>query len=60
MRGGAFQRAGANLGTVEGELALNTLSEVADNIPLYILWDADLHRIILRYGIHGTEHLNRP
>ena len=38
MRGGAFQRAGATLGTVEGELALNTLSEVADNIPtLYTL-----------------------
>ena len=35
---GAFQRAGATLGTVEGELALNTLSEVADNIPtLYTL-----------------------
>ena len=35
---GAFQRAGAAPGTVEGELALNTLSEVADSIPtLYTL-----------------------
>ena len=35
---GAFQRAGAIPGTAEGELALNTLSEVADNIPtLYTL-----------------------
>ena len=30
---GAFQRAGAIPGTVEGELTLNTLTEVADNIP---------------------------
>ena len=47
MRGGAFQRAGATLGTVEGELALNTLSEVADNIPtLYTL------------GCGSTSHLS--